>query len=150
MSWLRCALWIGGLALVLVVGSSLIAGLVELMGWAVKEQKSVEEIFAPRSGGLSDEAYFLIPAAVIGAPIAEELVFRGLLFRRLALTVPSWLAYAASALAFAAIHGNPSGLPIYILQGLLFAAVYAKTGRLSAAIAVHFLNNLITVALALS
>ena len=150
MSWGRTAAWISGLALILVVGSTLVGALAGLLGWTVEEQKSVTEILTIRDGRLSAEAWVLIPAAVFGAPIVEEVLFRFLLFRRLLHTTRPAVAYLVSALAFGLVHNNPMGLPVYMLQGLIFAGVYAKTGRLGAAIAVHFLNNLITVGIALS
>ena len=51
---------------------------------------------------------------------------------------------------FAAFHGNIHGFAVYLWLGLVFAGVYAATGRLSCAIAVHFGNNAITLLTLLS
>jgi membrane protease YdiL (CAAX protease family) len=51
-----------------------------------------------------------------------------------------------SALLFAAIHLNLQGFVVYAWLGLVFARVYVVTGRLGAAVAVHFGNNAITLA----
>ena len=101
-------------------------------------------------GAVNPAVYVLAPMALLAAPLFEEAVFRGLYFRRLLAGVGAVPAFVASSIAFAAIHGNPTGVPIYLLQGVIFAGVYRYTGRLSAAVAVHFLNNLITLVLLLS
>ena len=69
---------------------------------------------------------------------------------RLLAKVGAAPAFVASSIAFAAIHGNPSGVPVYLLQAVIFGGVYRYTGRISAAIAVHFLNNAITLAVLVS
>ena len=92
--------------------------------------------------------------AVLLAPAAEELAFRHLFFRRLFVTLESRghllpVAYIASGLLFAAIHGNPSGLLTYTWLGITFAHAYRLTGRVWVPIAVHAVNNGTTLALLL-
>ncbi|MGB1015975.1 MAG: lysostaphin resistance A-like protein, partial [Nannocystaceae bacterium] len=85
---------------------------------------------------------------VVLAPIAEEWLMRGLLFARIRRANPV-AAYAVTALAFAAIHGNPAGFVVYAWLAIVFAHAMARTGRLSAAIGVHALNNVITLSMLL-
>lgn len=131
------------LGVVVALGGSIVLGLLlELVGLGVKEQTSVLEIAdEARGGGVQTEAIVLAVSALLMAPVVEEWLFRRLLFVRVrALSGPK-LAYGLSAVAFAAIHGNPAGIVIYLWLGVVFAAVLARTGRLWAAIAVHMGNN---------
>jgi membrane protease YdiL (CAAX protease family) len=84
-------------------------------------------------------------AAVVVAPLCEELLFRGFLYPVAKKFTGPWLAAFSSALFFASAHGNLSALlPLFIL-GLLLVLIYEKTGSLWAPIAVHFCFNSATV-----
>ncbi|NJM39094.1 MAG: CPBP family intramembrane metalloprotease [Akkermansiaceae bacterium] len=86
-------------------------------------------------------------AAVIAAPVCEEIVFRGYVYPAAKKFVGPWIAGLCSALVFSAAHGSLVALlPIFILGGLL-AFIYEKTGSLWAPIAVHFCFNGATVAM---
>lgn len=124
-------------------GSVLIALLMSALGVPPEEQAAVQDIIA---GGLSIELVLLGIAALLFAPIMEEWLFRGLLFRRLCLTESVAVAYAISAVAFALIHFNWSGFVTYVWLGLVFADAYRRTGRLWTASVVHFGNNAATLA----
>ncbi len=82
---------------------------------------------------------------VIVAPIAEELLFRGLILfpgNRLDTT---WTRTIISAILFGVIHG-PTHITTaytYIGMGLIFSYAAKKTKTIEAAIVYHFLNNLL-------
>lgn len=88
---------------------------------------------------------------VVFAPVAEELLFRGLVFNLFGRLDKRWQQAAVlllSSLLFALPH-----LPeidewagMYVLMGLVMGAVYLKTRDIRYPIAVHMFNN--TVALA--
>lgn len=84
-------------------------------------------------------------AAVLVAPLCEELLFRGFLYPVAKKFTGPWLAACSSALFFAAAHGNLSALLPLFLFGLLLVWIYEKTGSLWAPIAVHFCFNSATV-----
>ncbi|MBI3912188.1 MAG: CPBP family intramembrane metalloprotease [Armatimonadetes bacterium] len=88
----------------------------------------------------------LLVAAVIG-PIAEEVYFRGLLFGGLAERATVCRAAVLSTLTFAAMHMNPIALPAIIAIGLLLAWAYNRTDSLTLPIAIHILNNAVTLCL---
>lgn len=84
-------------------------------------------------------------AAVVAAPLCEEIVFRGYFYPVAKKFAGPWPAAACSALVFAAAHGNLTALlPLFIFGGLL-VFIYEKTGSLWAPIAVHFCFNSATV-----
>jgi hypothetical protein len=88
-------------------------------------------------------------AAVIVAPVCEEVVFRGYLYPVMKKYGGSWAAALASALIFSAAHGSVAAMVPLFIFGLLMVAVYEYTGSLWAPIGVHFLFNGSTVAIQL-
>ncbi|OTN77491.1 hypothetical protein A5886_002591 [Enterococcus sp. 8G7_MSG3316] len=80
----------------------------------------------------------------VAAPVMEEIVFRGgiigFLFEKYQM-----IGIAVSVILFGLAHTATSWIEfaIYALIGLLMALVYKKTKRLEAAVAVHFLNNVL-------
>jgi membrane protease YdiL (CAAX protease family) len=92
----------------------------------------------------------IVCAAVIAAPICEEIVFRGYFYPAAKKFAGPWVAAICSALVFSAAHGSLVALlPIFIL-GCLLVFIYEKTGSLWATIAVHFCFNGATVGLQLA
>jgi membrane protease YdiL (CAAX protease family) len=87
----------------------------------------------------------MIVAAVIAAPLCEEIVFRGYFYPVLKRTAGTWAAAFSSALVFAAAHGSLTALLPLFLFGLVLVFVYEKTGSIWAPIAVHFCFNGLTV-----
>jgi membrane protease YdiL (CAAX protease family) len=89
-------------------------------------------------------------AAVVAAPLCEEIVFRGYLYPVLKKFSGIGPAALSSSLVFAAAHGNLTALlPLLIFGGLL-VLLYEKTGSLWAPIAAHFCFNSATVAVQLA
>lgn len=86
-------------------------------------------------------------AAVIVAPICEEVVFRGYLYPVAKRFAGPWVAGLCTALIFSAAHCNLAALfPLFVF-GLVLVALYEFTGSIWAPIATHFLFNAATVAI---
>ncbi len=144
MPWARALRWTL-LTIVVALGGSVVVGwLAESLGQPVQEQQRVIDIVR---GGLNLDLLVLASMAVVAAPIAEEILFRRQLFRRLHQQVGPFSAYVVSALVFAAVHGNLTGVPTYCWLALCFSFAYWRTGRLACAIFVHVGNNAIAMAL---
>jgi membrane protease YdiL (CAAX protease family) len=80
--------------------------------------------------------------AMFGAPIVEELAFRGLLYGALAKAhVNEHLVVAITALVFALFHFEPKRFIILFAIGLILGEVRRRTGSTSAAIVAHIVNN---------
>lgn len=78
-------------------------------------------------------------------PVMEELMFRGLVFRRMNFMVGRKAAMIYSALIFGVYHGNlVQGIYGFVL-GFLCAYVYDKYGSLKAPILFHMVANLVSV-----
>lgn len=82
------------------------------------------------------------------APVAEEMVFRGAILRKLLGVLDNkWLAIFVSAVVFGALHGN---LPQFIhaaLIGILLGWMYAKTDSIVPGIVFHWVNNTVAFVL---
>ena len=77
----------------------------------------------------------------IGAPLAEELLFRGLIHRRLRKVLNVVPAMIISSLLFGIIHGNIIQAIYATLIGLICAFVYEKFKNLWAPIILHAAAN---------
>jgi membrane protease YdiL (CAAX protease family) len=83
-------------------------------------------------------------SACLAAPVAEEILYRGVLFRSLAngLRVPA--ATLFSALVFAVVHFyEPYGLVSVGIFGAACALCFAASGNLATAILLHMLYNFV-------
>jgi uncharacterized protein len=87
----------------------------------------------------------LILIVGIGAPIVEEIFFRGLVLRALARRVSEPLAIGGAALAFALTHFQALQLPALFLFGIVLGVVTQRYGRLGPAIVAHMVFNLTAV-----
>lgn len=92
-----------------------------------------------------DRVAFFVVGGLLG-PVAEELVFRGVLygfFRRWGVLA----ALGISTAVFVLLHGG--GGFTHIVGGVLFALAYEREKRLMTPITVHVLGNLALFSLAL-
>ena len=129
-----------------VAAAALVTGIERLMdalGAPVQDQAWIRTLAA--QGGIATIA--LVAIAVVVAPLGEELFFRGHVFRYLAARGFRPMAYVASAGIFAAAHGNPSGLPAYLLYGVLLAWSFERWRTLVVPIVAHATVNAAAVGL---
>lgn len=82
--------------------------------------------------------------AIGAAPLAEEYLFRGLLFRALDREWGGWRAVAGSALFFAMYHPVFAWLPV-VLVGTANALLFKRTGKLVSAVALHMAYNAVVL-----
>ncbi len=78
---------------------------------------------------------------VLVAPVCEEMLFRGLVLRRLAVRYGAFPAIAFTAVAFAAIHMNPARFPDVLFAGLGLGWIARCSGSILPCIVVHGLHN---------
>ncbi|MSU22904.1 MAG: CPBP family intramembrane metalloprotease [Opitutus sp.] len=92
---------------------------------------------------------FIIMAvlATIGAPLAEELIFRATIFRYLRTRIPRWGALVAPACLFAALHTNLASFVPLVALGIIFSLAYERTGRIATSVIAHGLFNLHSIVL---
>lgn len=88
-------------------------------------------------------AWATVLIVAVWAPLAEELVFRAMLFRTLRKGFCFWAAALISGAAFGIYHGNPVQGVYAGLLGILLAWFYEKTNSLLGCYLFHFLFNLL-------
>ena len=110
-------------------------------------EKRARDLYGhPSSAGLA----LLILVAVVGAPLVEELVYRGLLQGAVGRTVHQWCGWLAVILVaalFALVHFSPVEYPGLFLVGLVLGACALRTGRLGMGILTHAAFNAAALAL---
>ncbi|HZA27114.1 MAG TPA: type II CAAX endopeptidase family protein [Actinomycetota bacterium] len=82
-------------------------------------------------------------AAIVAAPVAEEVFFRGFLFGALRRRLRFPGAAAVSGAVFGAFHVIPLLIPLMIFVGVGLAYIYERRGSLLASIAAHSIFNVI-------
>ena len=125
----------------------------ELVYWPLREwfpdtfdKESVEEparnLFDRLSGAW---LVLLVVIVVVGAPIIEELLYRGLIFRTLDGVIAPALAVVGSALWFAVAHFQTVQFAGLFVIGIVLAVCAQRTGRLGMSIFTHAGFNATTV-----
>lgn len=95
------------------------------------------------------ERALLVGAAILLAPVCEEVAFRGHLLSALRLRLGPGAAIAASAAAFALLHLDPVRLPGLLFLGALYGWLTYRSGSIYPALLAHAVNNAAATALAL-
>ena len=93
------------------------------------------------------ERSLLVLMAVVTAPIVEELIFRGCIYRFLKARYGAIFAMFCSSLVFGLIHFNISSLPSLIVLGIFLCISYERAGNIMAPIFFHALFNMNSVIL---
>lgn len=130
-------------ALLLGAASSITGNnLIDISGIAVYFSDQLEAVnSAVYSGGVIVQ----IIAIAILAPIAEELVFRGLFFKRFRESSSATTAIIISSLVFGLMHGNvPQGIYAFLI-GLVCAFAMEKFKTVLAPIIIHIGANAFSI-----
>lgn len=137
-------------AAVLVVLQGLAVGLVQLL------IPSLRGVPVQNAAFLAESPLWAVLviafAAVVVAPVLEEVLFRGLVLRGLMLRIGFWPAALASSVCFGLFHAPGLGVravPLVVATGVfgLGQCLLTRiTGRLGPAIGVHALRNAFAIA----
>lgn len=114
----------------------------EAAGVEVEAQQVLGELL----GAAPAVQVLIVLYAVVGAPVIEELLFRGALVPPLARRLGPALAAVVSGLLFGLAHASDpvAVLPLTVL-GVGLALLRLRTGSVVPGLAVHVVNNLIAV-----
>jgi membrane protease YdiL (CAAX protease family) len=141
-------LWVGG-----IIGALVQLVALPLLYWPLLEllDKSASDLGGP-AREMTDRAdgplgvVLLILIVGIGAPIVEEIFYRGLFQGALLKRgLPPAAAIAINATLFGLSHGQLLQLPALVLFGIVAGILAYRTGRLGPAIAAHVVFNMVTV-----
>ena len=86
-----------------------------------------------------------ILASCVVVPIAEELLFRGIVLKRTTEMLDAKMGIVCSAVLFGAIHFNLVQFIYAVILGALLAVIVIKTGKVSLAVIGHAMANLIAI-----
>lgn len=154
-SWFKAFAWaVGGFVVVAVIQ--------QILGHLLPAPHSPAGEFARQLNGWGLAAFAVM--AVIGAPVLEELVFRGFLFNVCRTSfrkgwfvkvfrterVADYAAIAVSAFVFAAGHLSVSAIPFLFVTGVVLAAIYRRSGSLVVPMLLHGINNLVVTLVLIS
>jgi membrane protease YdiL (CAAX protease family) len=142
-----------GLGIVVRIASALVAAIVvAALRGASSEAVDLPTQVSPDLGGWGLVSFAIF--AVIAAPVLEEFVFRGLLFRSIADRHGFWPGALVSGVAFGAFHLLTPGAQLGVIAlgithvgtGIGLAWIYWRRRNILAPIAGHAVFNLIAVA----
>ena len=143
-----------GVAAILIVPAAIISSLalalfmtwLKQIGWEVEEQDAVK-MFSQAPDVKLQLALAL--GACIGAPLVEEFLFRGVIYKSLKELSNKWFALIFSSLLFGVIHMHLPSFPALCLLGFFFALAYEVTGTLVVPILMHSIFNSVQVCVAI-
>ena len=132
-----------GLYILLAAVTGMTVLLLRKLGIEPQEQQLVTLL---RQGSPAAVAV-LLPATVLLAPFGEELCFRHVFFLVAEFHAGTVAAALATALFFAAMHGNLQVFPSLFLLSLWLTMLYRRTGSLLAPMLAHGVFNALTTML---
>lgn len=93
----------------------------------------------------SSNIYLYYLLSILVAPICEELIFRGIVYRHFRNIMPFEVAALISSFLFAFMHGTKTHLISATIFSIFVSFVYQSSGKLYLAIIIHCLDNLLSV-----
>lgn len=102
-------------------------------------ERRARELYEGASDGVG--LVLLVLVVVVGAPIVEEIVYRGLLHGALVERFGRWTGLLVVAVWFALVHFQPVEIPGLLVIAVVLGVLRAQTGRLGASILAHMAFN---------
>jgi membrane protease YdiL (CAAX protease family) len=110
------------------------------------DQRQLEEPVRKVTDSAHGPAFILLSiVVVVGAPIVEELFFRGLVLRSLQRRFGDTWAILGSAALFGVAHFEPLQLPALVALGVILGVMAVYTKRLGPSVFAHAGFNLVTM-----
>ena len=132
-----CIKWI-----VIAVGFAYIASFISNLIFFIIEQLTGTSLHALKVG--AGDSFFgvltILTAVPIFAPIFEELMFRGTLYRN-SEPMGQWFAIVVSGLMFGLWHENYAQFIFAWVVGIFLAFIYARTRSIFPCMIIHFIIN---------
>lgn len=126
----------------LAAGAMALAAVVALLLALLPISEALMDAYNEAAAGLDKPGLISALSTVIFAPIAEEVIFRGLVYTRLRRAMPAALACVLSSLLFGVLHGQLLWIAYAFVMGVVLTIVFERTGTLWANIIVHITFNL--------
>ena len=128
-----------GIAAALCVGLNNLILISNISSYSAAYQQTSDSLYS---------APFVMQLLCLGilVPISEELVFRGMMFKRMREQSGFGQAAFLSSLVFAILHGNMVQMLYAFATGMILCYVYEKYGSVKAPAVGHIVMNIISVA----
>lgn len=125
----------------------LAGGILNIVWSSVLTLLRISEIFsnATQEALLASELALQVVGLGLLVPLAEELIFRGLIYKRMKQLLSVPLAVFFSALLFAVYHGNPIQMIFAFPMALALAVVYERGKSFVFPVLFHIGANLIAI-----
>lgn len=94
---------------------------------------------------MQGESLWYILAAVVMAPILEEVIFRAMMLSRISTATGNVLAIILSSAVFGAVHGHIVWSTYAFILGCFLGTVFVRTRSVKASIATHFGFNIVSL-----
>lgn len=144
LSFLR-ALW---RALLLLLAAYPVLMLVQAAAYGVggKDAPPQDIVqFLQNAGSLRDRGAVLLMAVLV-APVAEEIIFRGYLYPVGKKYLGSAVSAVMAGVLFAALHGHAASFPALFVLALVLTLSYEKSGNLLVPVLMHAVFNAVSIA----
>lgn len=125
----------------MIVVSYIFGYILESFGYPKETQEAIDMLL---NSGSDPERWLMYASVVAVAPICEEFVFRGGVYRFLHGRLPLVAAATISGALFSLMHFNLYSFAPLTALGVGLALAYRESGSIVSAIALHAAFNLIT------
>ncbi|MBI5368941.1 MAG: CPBP family intramembrane metalloprotease, partial [Planctomycetes bacterium] len=112
--------------------------------WLAAQAAAARQAGAGFGDLLGEIRPWLVGVIVIAAPLCEEAIFRGMIFKGLRASFGLGASVLLSAAIFAVVHPPLSVAPVFVL-GMCTALAFERARSLAAPIVVHALYNAVVV-----
>lgn len=116
--------------------------LLEVLDPAIAEYvRNFYQNYLEMMNAMGNDVGMFTVAAVLGAPIIEELVFRAGPLTHFKNRMPGWLALLITSALFGLAHGMPTQIAYTFIVGLVMGLLFIKTDSIYPSIIMHFCFN---------
>ena len=124
-------------------------GILNLLWSGILQQLRIQDHFsnAVQEQLFAGQAMVQLLGLGVLVPLAEELIFRGLIYTRIRKRIPAGAAIFFSALLFALFHGNVIQMIFAFPLALILAWLYERSGWFACPLAFHMGANLTAIVL---
>ena len=131
------------LSLLAVRGVSVLMETCGVMRWLVEETGCpvMQDVVTLARESLRTAPLWTVCMTVLVAPVGEEVIFRGFLYRTLKKGISPLPAMLAVGLFFGAVHMSLLQLPLLVLLGVLLCAAYEYSKSILLPICLHMMFN---------
>lgn len=134
---------------IMLAGESLLNALLEMLMRAMEsldpaiaeEFRIFYETYTEMMSSMSQDAGMFTIAAIFGAPLIEELVFRAGPLVNFKGKMPTWAALLITSALFGLAHGAPIQVAYTFVVGLVLGILFIKTDSIYPCIVGHFCFN---------